>query len=152
MHQHPSLPSWIPARPPETKAPSSPGVLALTPNFSPSDPCQGHTWWVGGQDSRVSEGQNTCCRGEATGRKEGNSFSLCIFSFSFFSLTFFGGVAVSFPVASEIFFESFCPHFVFYQYYQDSLLCFLLSACHTYRISLSLSVSHTHTHTHTPCS
>ena len=48
---------------------------------------------------------------------------------------------------------SFSPHFVFYQYYQDSLLCLSLSACHTYRISLSLSLSlslsHTHTHTHT---
>ena len=74
-------------------------------------------------------------------------FSLNFLSFSLFFSHFLVVLLFHF-LSPRRYFLSFFPHFVFYQYYQDSLLL-SLAFCLPHIPDLSLSFTHTHTHTHT---
>lgn len=143
--------SWVPARPPITKAPSSPGVLTLAPSLLASHPPGPHM--REGQAECPSKGQSTQHGGGAGRRGRETRFLLNFLPPSFPSLPsfhpihpslhFFGGVAVHFLFLSRYFLRVF--FFPLILYFTDITRivysCFLLSACRTYRI----------THTH-PCS
>ena len=73
-------------------------------------------------------------------------FSLTFLSFSLFFSHFLVVLLFHF-LSPRRYFLSFFPHFVFYQYYQDSLLL-SLAFCLPHIPDLSLSFTHTHTHTH----
>lgn len=147
--------SWVPARLPKTKAPSSPGVLTPAPSFLASHSPGPHM--REGQAECPSKGQSTQRRGD---REEGkrdpfsSEFPSSLLPLPYPPLpSIQSSIHPSLKCLVVLLFTFFFLSRYFLRFFFFSLIlyftditrivyCFLLSACRTYRI----------THTHTPCS
>lgn len=77
MHQHPILPSWVPARPPKPKSLQIWGSWPLPPASCPPTPRTLH----GGRGESLRDGAQ--CRGQPGGRRETHLTLEFLFSFLF---------------------------------------------------------------------